>query len=144
ELPPGEDERHREDDRAVEEDPADERERDDALETLGIEALTRLLGFLADRLEAGHEVRDDLQDEQDREDRAPRPGPGEERGEALRAAGQEPGAGERGEEDQEPEGQTFWKIPEMRIPTVLTAATRPVSSRPAQSRGAVMVFPATA
>src|SRR5262249_31154014 len=90
ELAPRKDERDREDDRAVEEDPADEREGDDALEPLGIKAFARLLGLLADRLEAGHEVGDDLQDEQDREDRAARSRPGEERGEPARIAAQEP------------------------------------------------------
>ena len=43
------------------------REEDDPLETLWIEVLTSLLRLLADRFESRHEVRDDLQDEQDRE-----------------------------------------------------------------------------
>src|SRR5262245_26709309 len=78
---PRKDDRDREHDGDVEER-ADDRSRENrASEVAWIEAGPRLLRALPDRLEAGHEVRHDLEDEKDREGRARRSRVREERGE---------------------------------------------------------------
>src|SRR5262245_18968748 len=79
ELLPGKDVRRDGHDRRVEEDPDGAGENDRAAEVARIEPGPRLLGFLADRLEPGHEVRDDLEDEEDREPGAASAGVREER-----------------------------------------------------------------
>ena len=54
----------------VEQDPDHERQQDGPLEPPAAEPGRRFFGALRDRLEAGHEIRDDLQDQKHREDGA--------------------------------------------------------------------------
>src|SRR5262249_51063656 len=105
ELLPGKDVRRHGHNRRVEDDPDGAGEYDRAAEVARIEAGPRLLRFLADRLEAGHEVRNDLQDEQDREPGAARAGVREERLPVGGVSPRETQDGEGGEDREKPEGR---------------------------------------